>query len=311
MNETVTAPEWGAGWEFPGRVKGYMAGGANNTQMNTIDRWSFTTDGNSTDVGDIVVARNHHSGQSSLTDGYISGSYEGGPVTLVIDRWSFSSEGNAVDHGDLAVQSGTGTGQSSETHGYHSGGLVSVGAVYRNQIQKFLFATSGTNNATDIADLISARAVQGGSSSTTHGYSAGGNTGGVNYNTTIDKFLFATDVNATDVGDCDTSTSGCAGTSSLTNGYISGGSAGPVTSNIRKYSFASDGNSVDGGADLSAGRSSHTGCSSYTFGYVAGGNASANLNIIEKFSVSTDSNATDVGDLIAIKQASTPVGSQV
>ena len=313
MNETETAPEWGTpAWTFPGLIKGYYAAGrldASNV-TSAIDRWSFTTDGNSTDVGDVVIGRNHHSGQSSKTDGYISGSYEQGPVTLAIDRWSFSSEGNAVDHGDLAVQSGAGTGQSSETHGYHSGGLASSGG-YRNNIQKFLFATSGTNNATDIADLLVARAVYAGSSSTTHGYSAGGNTGGVNFNTTIDKFPFATDSNATDVGDCDTSTSGSAGTSSLTHGYISGGSAGPVTSNIRKYSFASDGNSVDGGADLSAGRSAVTGCSSETFGYVAGGNAGANVNIIEKYSVSTDSNATDVGDLVVVKQASTPVGSQV
>ena len=314
VNETATAPEWGTPvWTFPGLIKGYCAAGRDsaNNMILTIDRWSFTTDGSSTDVGDVVVARNHHSGQSSKTDGYISGSYEQGPVTLVIDRWSFSSEGNAVDHGDLAVQSGAGTGQSSETHGYHSGGLASSGG-YRNNIQKFLFATSGTNNATDIADLLVARAVYAGSSSTTHGYSAGGNTGGVNFNTTIDKFPFATDSNATDVGDCDTSTSGSAGTSSLTHGYISGGSAGPVTSNIRKYSFASGTqNSVDGGADLSAGRSAVTGCSSETFGYVAGGNAGANVNIIEKYSVSTDSNATDVGDLVVVKQASTPVGSQV
>ena len=96
-------------------------------------------------------------------------------------------------------------------------------------------------------------------------------------------------------------------------GYAAGGywdGSPSVIIAIDRYSFASDGDSVDG-ADISTGRHAHTGCSSETFGYVAGGNAGANVNIIEKYSVSTDSNATDVGDLVVVKQASTPVGSQV
>jgi hypothetical protein len=322
MNESETAPEWATVWTFPGTVKGYCAAGNRNNNgvgagPPAIERWSFTTDGNSTDVGDVTLGRHHSSGQSSGTDGYISGSAANGPVTLAIDRWSFASEGNAVDHGDLAIQSGQGTGQSSETHGYHTGGGIS-GSAGTNHIQKFAFATSGTNNATDIADLLVARNPTAGSSSSTHGYSAGGITGlppggGL---TTIDKFAYATDINATDVGDCDTETSSAAGTSSLTHGYIVGG----TTENIRKYSFASDGDSVDGSADLSDSRHALTGCSSETFGYAAAGfntgayppgQPNGATETIEKFSVATDSNATDVGDLAIWKWYATPVGSQV
>ena len=320
MNESETAPEWAEPvptWTFPGTVKGYCASGnivnsGSGEGPKAIERFSFTTDGNSTDVGDVTLGRHHQSGQSSSTDGYISGSYSNGPITAAIDRWSFTSEGNAVDHGDLAVQTGQGTGQSSETHGYHTGGKSSGTTV--NHIQKFAFATSGTNNATDIADLLVARAGHpAGASSSTHGYSAGGGS-----LTTIDKFPYASDSNATDVGDCDSNTESGAGTSSLTHGYIVGG----TTENIRKYSFASGTqNSVDGGADLSTSRHALSGTSSETFGYAAAGyNAGANYPpgqpnnataTIEKFSVSTDSNATDVGDLVQWKWYSSNVGSQV
>ena len=70
MNETVTAPEWGVAvptWTFPGTVKGYCASGNTNNSgagegPKAIDRWSFTTDGNSTDVGDMTSTRNHPAG---------------------------------------------------------------------------------------------------------------------------------------------------------------------------------------------------------------------------------------------------------
>jgi len=96
----------------------------------------------------------------------------------------------------------------------------------------------------------------------------------------------------------------------LTHGYVSGGSAGPQVDSVRKYAFASDGNSVDGGADLSDGRHAHSGCSSETFGYVAGGYSSNWFIRIEKYSVSADSNSTDVGELSSARGYASPVGSQ-
>jgi len=328
MNESETAPEWAVAVPahiFPGSVRGYCASGNTNNSgagegPKAIDRWSFTTDGNSTDVGDVVIGRHHQSGQSSDTDGYISGSNINGPVTAAIDRWSFSSEGNAVDHGDLIVPSGMGTGCSSETHGYVCGGIGQPHSPsgHLNTIQKFLFATSGTNNSVDVADLIQVRGgAPAGATSSTHGYVAGGSNGvGGAMSIKIDQFPFASDSNSTEVGECDNDTENCAGTSSLTHGYIIGG----TTENIRKYSFASGGNSVDGGANLSASRHALTGVSSETHGYSAAGyNAGAYppgqpngaTETIEKFSVSTDSNATDVGDLVGWKWYSSNTGSQV
>ena len=324
MNESVTAPEWGQPlWTFPGTVKGYCAAGNLSPSgaapyATDIQRWSFTSDVSATDVGDVTgVGRSHMSGQSSETHGYISGSgHVTQPINITIDRWSFASEGNATDHGDLAVASGQGTGQSSETHGYHSGGNNGPqggGHTYLNNIQKFAFASTGsTNNATDIADLTVARTCYTGSSSSTHGYSAGGGGPTPGGDNTIDKFSYATDINATDVGDCDPATDSSSGTSSLTHGYITGGVDTGYVNSIRRYSFASGGNSTIMNGELTATRHAHTGCSSETYGYSAAGHGgSGGINTIEKYSVSTDSNATDVGDVTIAKWYAPPVGSQV
>ena len=325
MNETETAPEWGEPpWTFPGTVRGYCASGNTNPSGHGegprgIDRWSFTSDADATDVGDVVIGRHHTAGQSSDTHGYISGSQINGPVVSNIDRWSFDSEGNATDHGDLAVQSGYSTGQSSETHGYHVGGHGTPFGpnTYLNNIQKFPFASTGsTNNATDIADLTVARTAFAGGSSSTHGYTAGGGGPTVPRDITIDKFKYASDANATNVGDCDTLAGSCAGTSSLTYGYAVGGESPnvPNTSSIRKYSFTTDGDSVSTGADLTVERHANSGMSSETFGYSAAGHWApygGALNIVEKFSVTSDSDATDVGNLTVARWYSSPVGSQV
>ena len=89
-----------------------------------------------------------------------------------------------------------GAGQSSATHGYTTGGLhPSQPPAYSNIIDKFPFSTDA--NATDVGNLTVGRHAPVGQSSTTYGYSAGGNP----LTNVIDKFPFSSDANATDVGD--------------------------------------------------------------------------------------------------------------
>ena len=82
--------------------------------------------------------------------------------------------------------------------GFAAGGINPSGS---NVIDKFLFSSNTT--ATDHGDLSVVRGIQGGQSSSTHGYTSGGGytpeNGG--YAFTIDKFSFATAGNATDHGD--------------------------------------------------------------------------------------------------------------
>ena len=131
----------------PGFAGPYTGGGSNFI----IEKYSFSVDGNSTDVGDLTarVRAAYPGGSSSATHGYCAGGNDGGPnTTNVIDRWSFATDGNATDVGDLTTGFGDCGGSSSTTHGYVFGGWnVPVG----NIIEKYAYAASG--NSTDVGDL--------------------------------------------------------------------------------------------------------------------------------------------------------------
>ena len=65
MNEEADAPQWGAApptWLPLGTLRGYSCGGNNgswytSTRYNNIDSYSFVTDGNAEDWGDLSLAR--------------------------------------------------------------------------------------------------------------------------------------------------------------------------------------------------------------------------------------------------------------
>ena len=285
-----------AGYTFQGSSFGYASGGDTGSRSNIIDKYSFTSDSNATDVGDLTVAR-RTSGNTSETHGYSAGGEDSSSTSNVIDKFSFSTDGNATDVGDLAITAAQTASQSSEDNGYACGGAGGE----TNTIQKFSFASDG--NATDIADMTISRRNTGGQSSETHGYNSGGNIGGGNNTNVIDKFPFASDSNATDVGDLTQARRDVTGNnqSSETHGYTSGGFISAETDIIDKFSFSSDGNASDVG-DLIGTAREGAGASSTTHGYYAGGGFPTK-NTIQKFTFSSDNNATDVADLTVARHS--------
>ena len=65
-----------------------------------IQKYTFASNNNSTDVGNITVNRANVAGTSSRTYGYTHGGWTGS-YHNVIDKHSFSSDGDATDVGDL------------------------------------------------------------------------------------------------------------------------------------------------------------------------------------------------------------------
>jgi hypothetical protein len=275
---------------FGGTQYGFCYGGTYPTSGD-VQKWSFTSDGNATDVGDQSVQRQSYTAASSATHGYCMGGAVG--TKDVIDKFPFATGGTMTDVGNLTVARHYPSGMSTVSYGFTAGGAPTT-----NVIDRFAFSTDG--NATDWADLHTARsAASNGCSSSTHGYIAGG------ASNQIQKFVFATQTNGTDVGDLLASYSQAGATSSATHGYSVGGNADPsgASNVIQKFSFTTDGNSTDVG-DV-------TGVSSYgvflpgtassrTYGYRAGGDdrgGGTAVNVIDKHSFTTDGNATDVGDL--------------
>lgn len=85
---------------------GYMSGGEGPPAVggvtNIIQKFSFASDANATDVGDLTLSNQNASGQSSTVSGYTSGGRDGSEVqNNIIQKFPFASDANATDVGDL------------------------------------------------------------------------------------------------------------------------------------------------------------------------------------------------------------------
>ena len=188
-----------------GSTSGYTSGGnyySSPTPFNTIDKFSFASDGNATDVGNLTQVRTGVTGQSSTVSGYTSGGFTYAPPQPsfnTIDKFPFATDTNAIDVGDLTAARWVSAGQSSDVSGYTSGGTLNPASpFFSNIVDKFPFATN--TNATDVGDLTEDRIGPSGQSSSTSGYSSGGQPPPGAGSTVVDKFPFASNANATDVG---------------------------------------------------------------------------------------------------------------
>jgi hypothetical protein len=86
---------------------GYTTGGQTgigptaSVISDRIDKFSFSSNGNATDVGNLLQAKYGGSaGQSSTVSGYTSG---GSPTTYHIEKFPFSTDADATDVGDLVT----------------------------------------------------------------------------------------------------------------------------------------------------------------------------------------------------------------
>jgi len=264
------------------------AGGGYPGPLNSIDRFSFTSDANATDAGDLTRTTNAFSPSASTTHGYVCGGADV-PAAQALERFQFSTQGNSVDIGDCDLHRNTPntTCANSSTYGYCAGGSPNSGGSQGKYI-KFNFSASST--ITQVGSLTGTRSGAAGSASYTYGYFPGGS----DYQSNIDKFSFASDANTTDAGDLTVAVGYGTGASSNDYGYTAGGRTPTVVNVINKFSFSSDANATDTGNLLSTNQY-QAGSSSATFGYISGGES--NMNQIQKFSFSTDGNATDVADL--------------
>ena len=278
---------------FQGSSYGYAAG-SSDSSANVINKYSYTSDGAGTDVGDLSVRRGWTAGQRSQTHGYVAGGETGGGATRldIIDKMAFATDGTATDVGNLVAGNEQNIGCSSSTHGYSTLGNYASSNV---NIEKFSFSADG--NASDVGDYYGIYRWHGAAaSSATYGYVAVGVNGGT-YHNQINKWAFATDGTATDVGNLTTTIGNTTGQSSTTYGYRSGGLIPSTSDVIDRWSFSSDGDATDVG-NLTVARHSQAGSSSTTYGYCAGGSGPS--NVIDKWAfASATVNASDVGDLSA------------
>ena len=130
---------------------GYTAGGVDHAENGKpIDKFSFSSDGDATGVGNLTVGGYGQFGTSSTTYGYASGGYRSAAYSNIIEKWSFSSDEDSSDVGNLTVGTGEGNNAaSSTTFGYVAGGYVSGPGVV-NTIQKHSFSSDASHPAVEI-----------------------------------------------------------------------------------------------------------------------------------------------------------------
>jgi hypothetical protein len=313
MNEAGTLPRWGNVWKFQGDYYGYNFGGntADDSRPNVINRNSYASDTDATDVGDLIS--NTISSASNLrsnTHGYTAGGTTGGAPGNInsIQKFQFAASADAIDVANLINAVSSPGGHSSEIHGYMSGGSPTAGGRI-DVVQKFVKSTD--SDATDVGNLTASKSLVFGGSNLTHGYSAGGSIDGVSWSTPIDRFSFSTDTDSTDVGDLNTAMRAGSSSSSITHGYTAGGTYNNppapyhnYSDTMEKYSFAASANGTSvGSLNSPTGNEGMSGTSSTTHGYTSGGitvTYEGNLtytNTIEKYSHTTDGNSVDVANL--------------
>jgi hypothetical protein len=311
---------------FQGTVAGYVSAGWSpslyptnpNGYFASIQRTSFTSDGNSIVTGALSRAVRDGGGCSSDSNGYHVGGFNSNPTAGQIEKFPFASNASSNVVGQMNGWS-HGVSCSSSIpygYGYMMGGNGSgqpnpqpypvTPDGYSNKITRFPFAIE-TNSTLMVGTLsVSKGFGSNGHSSPLAGWAVGG-WGSANVAlTNIEKYTYATDSNATSVGQLPTAKAGASGTSSSTYGYIAGGSTSQSAANtvatIYKWPFTSPGNATSVG-QLTVGRYSGViGTSSTASGYNMGGQPSAadggaTCAVIDKFPFASDSNATSVGNL--------------
>ena len=226
--------------------------------INTINYITIATTSNSTDFGDITVARRSLTALSSNTRGIWAGGTTNPAMSDVIDYATIATTGNATDFGNLtegrrnpAVGSITST-----TRGVFAGGNPGSSPLYTNVIDYITIASTG--NATDFGDQVLAMREQGGASSSIRGLIAGGHTSPANLNR-IEYITIASTGNAADFGDLNITPGAAAGTSNKTRALFAGGSS-PYNNSMEYVTIATTGNAKDFG-DLPVNRMFYGGTS--------------------------------------------------
>jgi len=175
--------------------------------------------------------------------------------------------------------------------GYASGGA----GPNTSLIHRYSFTSDG--NATTHGDLTDDKQVlESGSSSTTHGYVAGGMiaAGGNTKINNIDKFAFASNTTATGHGVLTRITNAGASSYSSTDGFHAGGE-GPNNTVINKFSFASNTTASSHG-NIRGSLAYLAGHSSETHGFISGGGP-PDTNQIDKYAFASNTTSADHGDL--------------
>ena len=300
-------------WSSNGSTYGYAIGGYTSPNANKqIQRFSFASDGNSTDAGDLASGRRAAAGASSSTHSYAAGGRVPSPSGVnTISKFAFANEATQNNLSATLPKIVTQTsGAMSETHGFSLAGNMPS---FDRDIFRWSFSSDTETVTTHAQTGAYYNTYTLGISAPDYGYVVSGNQPSnspnnsptnnpnifPNANTAIEKFSYASENTINLHGKLsNVHGNGPSGGPSDTHGYVAGGKGIPGTGSVNyisKFPFAAEDVATDVG-DLTASRGTSAASSSTVSTYIAGG-APSSGTVIDKVSFAADNNATDVGDL--------------
>ena len=321
INDTSAIPPvtWPSQSTYGGQTYGYTMGGAPGVNAaRTMDRFSMSSTGNATDVGDLdtpVVGVSGAGGSGTYgytfggngtSPGWVKYQYSSGASVYSVNSTTFPYAGNRY---------GANAMSGNRTKGYNIGGQWGnspFNSGVKNYYDRITY--SSDTWATDVGDQpgFSDRWGHMVTSSPTTQYSSGGgiystsSPWGEPLGNSIFSFPFASEGNFADIGYdmVFAKNAGVYGSSasSTTYGFNFGGQnytppSNPKLYDITSFPFANNANSTDVGNIGQAAPHGITGGSSRTYGYMSGGFGPSNSNGIGYFPFASGGNAADVGDL--------------
>jgi hypothetical protein len=322
---TFYAPEISAGQGrgtigAQGTVAGYVVGGQASpnsplaTGSQTVERYSFASDGNSTQLPGVLYPDLTGPGAYYIFDATASSSTHaytmGGNLqpnnasTNSIGRFPFANSwSTGSSAGTLTGPRERAGATQSKTFGYVASGYSNQTNQPLTSIERFPF-TAETTNSTLIGNLTR---VAFWPSTSTNGINAYFTGGSPAISDAVDRFSFSSEFgNTVLVGSLPVGTYYSTGHSSTISGYHLGGVRGGGTNPykmayIYKYPFATE--TVSNLGNMPTSRVGGSGSSSVTTGYIAGGSTDAtNINpyfgnTITKFQFAADTTHSSVGTL--------------
>ena len=223
---------------------GYTEDTSPNTKVDIIEYVTIATTSNTTDFGNLTVARGHLAGVCNSTRGvFANGTTNPSPHPVVntIDYITIATAGNATDFGDTTTASKPmGGGRSSTTRGVFTLGNAPSAV---NTMEYVTIASTG--NSADFGDAIVSGWGRGAGniSSGTRGILGGGNPA-LN---TIEYITIASLGNGTDFGDLVVGRRSSYSAGSTIRGVFGGGKTPTQLNSIEYITIASTGNAQDFG----------------------------------------------------------------
>ena len=231
----------GEGADCASSTRAIQGGGS---LVNTMEYVTIATTSNTTNFGDLTVARRSLDSLSSETRGIWAGGTTNPAMSDVIDYVTIATTGDATDFGNLTVGRRNMGTAASPTRGVFAGGNPGSSPLTDDTIDYITIASTG--DATDFGNLSGTYREMAGCSNGTRGIFAGGGPGSSSLNT-IEFITIANTGNTTDFGDLFYAAGNLGGTSNGTRGVFGGGSGAAYTNIIQFITIATTGNAADFG----------------------------------------------------------------